>query len=68
MSIPGKVFASAYTQPPSTNSDRRHDNGRASRVQKGRGCAEQKFLMRQLAQKIIGKGSMYAVFVDLEKA
>ena len=35
----------------------------------GRGCRDQIFVMRQLAEKTIEKdGKMYAAFVDLEKA
>ena len=35
----------------------------------GRGCEEQIFVMRQLAEKMIEKNrKMYAVFVDLEEA
>ena len=35
----------------------------------GRGCRDQIFVMRQLAEKTIEKdGKMYAAFIDLEKA
>ena len=35
----------------------------------GRGCADQVFVMRQLAERFVSKGkSVYAAYMDLEKA
>ena len=68
LSIPGKVFAKIL--------DARIRQVTESQVMKeqagfrvGRGCRDQIFVMRQLAEKTIEKdGKMYAAFIDLEKA
>ena len=38
-------------------------------VQRGRGCTDQIFIVRQICEKYLGKGKdVYFAFLDLEKA
>ena len=68
LSIPGKVFAKILDARM-----RQVTEGQVMEEQAGfrvgRGCRDQIFVMRQLAEKTIEKdGKMYAAFIDLEKA
>ena len=68
LSIPGKVFAKILDARM-----RQVTEGQVMEEQAGyrvgRGCRDQIFVMRQLAEKTIEKdGKMYAAFIDQEKA
>ena len=68
LSIPGKVFAKILDARI-----RQVTEGQVMEEQAGfrvgRGCRDQIFVMRQLAEKTIEKdGKMHAAFIDLEKA
>ena len=68
LSIPGKIFAKILDARI-----RQVTEGKVMEEQAGfrvgRGCRDQIFVMRQLAEKTIEKdGKMYAAFIDLEKA
>ena len=68
LSIPGKIFAKILDARI-----RQVTEGQVMEEQAGfrvgRGCRDQIFVMRQLAEKTIEKdGKMYAAFIDLEKA
>ena len=68
LSIPGKVFASILNNRVRMVTEDKVMEEQAG-FRRGRGCAEQIFVMRQLAEKMIEKDKrMYAVLVDLEKA
>ena len=68
MSAPGKVFASILNHRVHTVTEDKIMEKQAG-FRRGRGCAEQIFVMRQLTEKMIEKGKkLCAVFVDLEKA
>ena len=68
LSIPGKIFAKILDARI-----RQVTEGQVMEEQAGfrvgRGCRDQIFVIRQLAEKTIEKdGKMYAAFIDLEKA
>ena len=68
LSVPGKGFASILNNRVRTVTVDKVMKEQA-RFRRGRGCAEQIFVMRQLAEKMIEKGKkLCAVLVDLEKA
>ena len=68
LSIPGKVFASILNHRVCTVTEDKIMEEQAG-FRRGRGCAEQIFVMRQLTEKMIEKGKkLCAVLVDLEKA
>ena len=63
LSIPGKVFAKIL------DARMRQVMEEQAGFRVGRGCRDQIFVMRQLAEKTIeNNGKMYAAFIDLEKA
>ena len=68
LSIPGKVFAKILdARIRQVTESQVMEEQAGFRV--GRGCRDQIFVMRQLAEKTIEKdGKMYAAFIDLEKA
>ena len=68
LSVPGIVFASILNHRVHTVTEDKIMEKQAG-FRRGRGCAEQIFVMRQLTEKMIEKGKkLCAVFVDLEKA
>ena len=68
LSIPGKVFAKILdARIRQVTESQVMEEQAGFRV--GRGCRDQIFVMRQLAEKTIEKdGKMYAAFIDLERA
>ena len=68
LSIPGKVYGRVLIERVRLETEHMIGEEQCG-FRSGRGCVDQVFVMRQLAERFVSKGkSVYAAYMDLEKA